>query len=126
MKEFANGFAKARVLPVHLENMRKLSAEQFERETQIVRNIELVQARAEDLKQSSTQFLDGEEAYQRLARAKQLDARVNTRDAALPESRVELKSSMHDSYMHEIVEHGGAPSVEEITMSVDALGGFGA
>ena len=29
---------------------------------------------------------------------------------------------MYDSYMREIIEHGGAPSVEEIKQKVDSLG----
>ena len=40
--------AKARVLPAHLENMRKLSRDQYERELLIARNLELVSVRAEE------------------------------------------------------------------------------
>ena len=34
-KDFAFGMAKANVLPLHLQNMRELSADQFSSETQI-------------------------------------------------------------------------------------------
>lgn len=80
-------------------------------------------ARAEDQKRSSEQFVEGEAAYQRLARAKELDQLVNTNNTALGSgSQVELKKVMYDSYMREIIENGGAPSMDEIKQKVDLLG----
>ena len=68
--------------------VEKVSAGEYEREALIVKNLELVRARAQDLEQSSKQFVDGEQAYQRLAQAKELDKLVNVSHMALPESRL--------------------------------------
>ena len=48
---------------------------------------------------------------------------VNTNNTALgSNNQVELKKAMYDSYMREIIEHGGAPSMDEIKQKVDSLG----
>lgn len=114
-KDFANGTAKAFVLPRHIEGNKKISAEQYEMESIISQNIELVGARAEDLQLSSNQFLRGEEAYKRLSKARELDSQMSMSKSALPDSKIKLNPAMYDDYLREIVETGGAPSIQELT-----------
>ena len=70
------------------------------------------------------QFLEGEQAYKRLAQAKSLDSLVNLGSSAL-QNRLELDPTMHAQYLRDIVESGGAPSLQELTAQVEALGGVG-
>ena len=52
-KDFANGTAKAFILPRHIKKMEKISEQQRDMETVIGHNLDLVSARAEDLELSS-------------------------------------------------------------------------
>ncbi len=102
--------------------MKTISKEHHERATLILRNVELVNARALDMEQSSKQFIDGEQAYQRLAQAKELDKLVNvSQNVALPAVGLKLNPAMHSLYLREIVENGGAPSIEELIMKVEEI-----
>jgi len=35
--------------------------------------------------------------------------------SALPDSKIKLNPAMYDDYLREIVETGGAPSIQELT-----------
>ena len=122
-KDFAEGTARSHVLPRHLESQRILAAQYFDKESQIARNIELVRARSQDLELSASQFLGGEEAYQKLLQAKKLDSLVNIDHTARPEAKIKLSQEMHEAYLREIIENGGAPSVHELSLKAEALGG---
>ena len=127
IKDFAEGTARAIIIPKHLGHMRDLSQDQHEREEAIVRDMELVRARSQELEHSSSLFLAGEEAYQRLLQAKKLDSRVDIGRStrAKESSTLQLSEAMHDSYLREIVETGGAPSLQELATKAEALGGHG-
>lgn len=128
VKDYASGTAKDIVLRQMYHDAKiveKVSTDEYEREALIVKNLELVRARAQDLEQSSKQFVDGEQAYQRLAQAKELDKLVNVNHMALPESRLQLNPAMHSAYLREIIETGGAPSILELAQKAEALGARG-
>lgn len=67
--------------------------------------------------------MSGEEAYQRLAKAKKLEAmsshfiELNTK----VDTQLKLRPEKADEYFREIVESGGAPSVEEIARLASEL-----
>ena len=65
--------------------------------------------------------MSGEQAYQRLQKAKKLNNLVNIS----PDPVLKLSPDMSDAYLREIVESGGAPSIHEIQMVANSLGGFG-
>ena len=65
--DYAEGYARNSVLPIHLQNMNLLHAEEQKLQAQISMNLELVQTRTRDLQLSTEQFIDGESAYERLA-----------------------------------------------------------
>ena len=73
IRDYTSGVVKSSVLPRHIQEISHINQEQHQREKQISSNIELVNARAQDLEMSSNQFIDGEEAYQRLLQAKNMD-----------------------------------------------------
>ena len=64
---------KDAVLPRHIRDMGGVNGEQVLRERQIADNLDLVRARSQDLEQSSSMFMSGEHAYQRLLMAKSMD-----------------------------------------------------
>ena len=65
---------------------------------------------------STAQFLDGEEAYQRLLHAKELNQMVNIEHFARPETQIKLNPAMYELYLREIVENGGTPSLQELSL----------
>ena len=69
--------------------------------------------------------MEGEAAYKRLSQAKELDTMVNTSRTAAQSTAINLSSEMHEAYLREIVETGGAPSLQELSNRAEALGGLG-
>lgn len=124
-KDFADGTAKAFILPRHIDNIKRLSEKQCEMETIIGQNLDLVAARAEDMELSSNQFFSGEDAYQRLSKAKELDSLVAMSNSAQSDSKIVLNKEMYEMYLREILEKGGAPSIQELSQKADQLGGYG-
>ena len=44
---------------------------------------------------------------------------------AEPAARINLSPAMYDTYLREIIETGGAPSIQELSAKADGLGGHG-
>ena len=124
IRSFANGTVKSTILPRHIEETARASSEEFARERHITNNLQHIQSQAQDLEMSSNQFIDGEEAYQRLLKAKKMES-LATLTESKNQTSLQLNSALHDIYLREIVEQGGAPSVQELSIKAEILGGQG-
>jgi len=74
--------------------MGKLSDNEFKKESKIAHDLELVQARLEDMELGTKQFIEGDQAYRRLAKAKQMDTLVNLSHSASSEARININPAM--------------------------------
>lgn len=110
--DFATGTVKSSILHRHIKDIGDVNVYQNQREQRISDNIDKVVARSLDLEESSNAFLSGEEAYQRLAQARNLEQRKGRVDES--GSKLKLNPALHDSYMRDIVENGGAPSLQSL------------
>ena len=68
--------------------------------------------------------MEGEEAFKRLQKARQMDSRISTSELASADQGVKVNPLMHEVFLREIVESGGAPSVQELIDKADELGGL--
>lgn len=70
----------------------------------------MIDLRRREIKSGAGRFLEGEEAYERLSRAKKFD-QLNK---AHIEGKIALDPNMFNEYFKEIMEGGGTPSLSEI------------
>ena len=88
----------------------------------ISKNLALIKIRSDYTAQGANKFLDAEEAYSKLSQAKNLDKFNNFIERELKNNgeEVKLDAKMHEEYLKQIMENGGAPSLKELqTFAVD-------
>ena len=76
-----------------------------------------------EIESGAERFVSGEEAYGKLEKAKKLEALGRQFIEPSADSKLVLNKDRADDYFREIVETGGAPSVEEISRLAQELKG---
>ena len=87
----------------------------------VAKNLHAINQRAEEIEAGADRFVTGEVAYAKLEQAKKQEAIGRQFVDPKSDSKLVLNKSRSDDYFREIVETGGAPSVEEISRLAQEL-----